>query len=59
MTKIIIMYRTAIMAQTKRDNTKSFAEKATCDELITNFNKGEHIIDDSNDQNSYSILNCC
>jgi len=57
--KIIIMYRTAIMAQDKRNSTKSFALKATCDELIENFNKGEHIIDESNDKNSYSILYVC
>lgn len=57
MTKVIIMYRTAIMAQAKRNKTKNPALKATCDELIDNFNKGKHIIDDRNNQNSYSILN--
>lgn len=58
MTKIIIMYRTALYAQAKGDNTKSFAIKATCNDLITEFNKGEHIVDDSNNKNSYAILNC-
>ena len=47
-----------MIAQNKLNNTKSFAEKATCNDLITEFNKGEHIIDDNNNKNSYAILNC-
>lgn len=59
MTKTIIMYRTALHAQNTRNSTKSFGLKASCDDLITKFNKGEHIVDDENEQNTYSILNDC
>jgi len=50
------MYRTALMAQYKRDNTDSYLLKSSCNDLISNFNKGEHIIDKDNEQNNYSIL---
>lgn len=53
------MYRTAMLAQYTMDSTKSFALKATCEGLIKDFNRGEHIIDEKNKQNSYSILYVC
>ena len=56
-TKIIIMYRTAIYASNKIIETESYGIKESCNELVNNFNKGTHVIDKENEINSYSVLN--
>jgi len=56
MTKIIIMYRTALFAEIKRDAQSHYFNRSGCNDLINNFNKGNHITDDDNEENAYSIL---
>ena len=57
MTKIAIMYRTAMMAQEKRSKSKNVTENTKFTKLIAGFNEGEHVIDKENNQNAYSVIN--
>ena len=50
------MYRTALFAENRANNTSSSIEMSRCNDLVNNFNKGDHITDDNNNANSYSIL---
>ncbi|SOS74879.1 hypothetical protein TNO020_40098 [Tenacibaculum piscium] len=54
---VIIMYTTAIYAQSKatHDNN-NYGEKATANELVSNFNEGKHIVCDADNLKTYSIL---
>ncbi|AGO48577.1 hypothetical protein Phi18:3_gp065 [Cellulophaga phage phi18:3] len=45
MSKTIMMYRTAL-----------FCQNRGIKHIVESFNKGEHIVDDNNDDNCYSIL---
>lgn len=50
------MYRTAILAQEKMKSSNNYGLRSSCEDLINEFNKGSHIIDSNNNENSYSIL---
>lgn len=56
MSKIIIMYITALCAENRQEKTENFKEKSICSKLIVDFNKGK-IISNKENEICYSILN--
>lgn len=55
--KVIITLTTAKYAEATFHNTESLELKQRCNQLMDNFNKGQHIVCDIDENNSYSILN--
>lgn len=52
--KVVIMYRTAKLAFNKNKEIGGVSHKYI--KIIDDFNDGTHIVDEDNEQNSYSVL---
>ena len=56
MAKEVMMYRTAILAQNKSTTETNSETLNKLKGVMISFNNGDHIVDNQNNENSYSIL---
>jgi hypothetical protein len=55
-TRVLIMYVTAMFAESKFKTTHSYSEKGSCEKIIDDFNRGEHILNKIDRNKSYSLI---